>query len=173
MRNLLTKSLPEPEPPRLDVAAFDPATRRRLSGPGLRTFLAIADLWGLGEDQRRRILGLPSRSTFHNWARAVREHRPITLDLDVLTRISAVLGIHQALGILHASEAEGIAWLRGPHQATVFGGRPPLDLVTSGSQDALLTVRRFLDAARGGLYMGPVGIDRDFTPYTDADIVLS
>ena len=152
MRNLLTKSLPEPEPPRLDVAAFDPATRRRLSGPGLRTFLAIADLWGLGEEQRRRILGLPSRSTYHNWARAAREHRPITLDLDVLTRISAVLGIHQALGILHASEAEGLAWLRGPHQATVW---------------------RFLDAARGGLYMGPVGIDRDFTPYTDADIVLS
>ena len=159
--------------PRVDQSAFNAANRRRLSGPGLRTFLTIADLWGLNEEQRRLILGYPPRSTYHSWVRAVREHRDITLDIDVLTRISAVLGIHQALGILHGSEAEGIAWLRGPHGATVFGGRPPLELITSGSQDALLTVRRFLDAARGGLYMEPSEVDRGFTPYTDADIVFS
>jgi hypothetical protein len=52
----------------------------------------------------------------------------------------------------------------------VFGGRPPLDLVTSGSQDGLLTMRRFLDGARGGLYMQP-NIDEAFTPYTDTEIV--
>lgn len=160
-------------PQRIDQSAFNAANRRRLSGPGLRTFLAIADLWGLNEEQRRLILGYPPRSTYHSWVRAVREHRDITLDIDVLTRISAVLGIHQALGILHGSEGEGIAWLRGPHRATVFGGRPPLELITSGSQDALLTVRRFLDAARGGLYMEPNEVDRGFTPYTDADIVFS
>ena len=163
----------EAGPERIDQSAFDPANRRRLSGPGLRTFLALADLWGLNEEQRRLILGYPPRSTYHSWVRAVREHRDITLDVDVLTRISAVLGIHQALGILHGSEAEGIAWLRGPHRATVFGGRPPLEFITSGSQDALLTVRRFLDAARGGLYMQPNEADRNFTPYADTDIVFS
>ncbi len=163
----------EPGPPRLDPARFSPANRRRLSAPGLRTFLAIADLWGLTEEQRRLILGLPPRSTYQNWVRMVREHRDLTLDLDVLTRISAVLGIHQALGVLFGSERDGIAWLRGPHGATVFGGRPPLELVTSGTQDGLLTVRRFLDAARGGLYMPPNEIDADFHPYTDADIVFT
>lgn len=160
-------------PQRIDQSAFNAANRRRLSGPGLRTFLTIADLWGLNEEQRRLILGYPPRSTYHSWVRAVREHRDITLDIDVLTRISAVLGIHQAVGILHGSEAEGIAWLHEPHGATVFGRRPPLELITSGSQDALLTVRRFLDAARGGLYMEPNEVDRGFTPYTDADIVFS
>ena len=163
----------DPGPPRLDPTRFSPANRRRLSAPGLRTFLAIADLWGLTEEQRRLILGLPSRSTYQNWVRMVREHRDLTLDLDVLTRISAVLGIHQALGVLFGSERDGIAWLRGPHRATVFGGQPPLDLVTSGTQDGLLTVRRFLDAARGGLYMSPNEVDADFRPYTDADIVFT
>jgi hypothetical protein len=118
------------------------------------------------------VLGLPSRSTYHAWARAVRGHGDITLDVDVLTRISAVLGIHQALGMLHATEQEEVAWLHGPHGATVFGGRPPLDLVTCGTQDGLLTVRRFLDAARGGLYMAPNEADRGFRPATDADIVF-
>jgi hypothetical protein len=54
----------------------------------------------------------------------------------------------------------------------VFGGRPPLDLVTSGSQDGLLSVRRFLDGARGGLYMQPNTIDEAFTPYSDTEIVF-
>ena len=160
-------------PARLDPARFAPASRRRLSAPGLRTFLTIADLWGLTEEQRRLVLGLPSRSTYQNWVKTVREHREITLDVDVLTRISAILGIHQALAVLHGTEREGIAWLRGPHRATVFGGRPPMDLVTNGTQDGLLTVRRFLDAARGGHYMAPNEIDIGFRPYTDADIVFS
>jgi hypothetical protein len=163
----------EPGPQRLDLASYAPANRKRLSGPGLRTFLAIADLWSLGEEQRRILLGYPSRSTYHNWVRAVREHRDISLDLDVLTRISAILGIHQALQVLHTSEAEGTAWLRGPHNATIFGGQPPLDMLTGGSQDGLLTVRRFLDAARGGLYMPPNGGDENFAPYSDEDIVFS
>lgn len=157
----------------LDLSRFSAANRRRLSGAGLRTFLSIADLWGLTEDERLLVLGLPSRSTYYNWIKAVREHRDITLDLDMLTRISAVLGVHQALGVLHASEREGIAWLRSPHAAPLFGGRPPMALLTCGTQDGLISVRRFLDAARGGLYMPPGDIDRDFHPYEDGEIVFS
>src|SRR5271156_3032100 len=147
------RNMAHPGPLVLDPERFSSVNRRKLSAPGLRTFLAIADLWGLAEEQRRLILGLPSRSTYQNWVKMVREHREITLDVDVLTRISAILGIHQALGVLHGTEREGIAWLRTPHRANVFGGRPPMDLATSGTQDGLLTVRRFLDAARGGQYM--------------------
>ncbi|PLR28324.1 hypothetical protein SGCZBJ_03640 [Caulobacter zeae] len=157
----------------LDLSRFSPANRRRLSGPGLRTFLSIADLWGLTEDERLLVLGLPSRSTYYNWIKAVREHRDITLDLDMLTRISAVLGVHQALGVLHAGEREGIAWLRTPHAAPLFGGRAPMQLLTCGTQDGLVSLRRFLDAARGGLYMPPGDLDRDFRPYEDAEIVFS
>jgi hypothetical protein len=156
----------------LDNSRFLPANRRRLSAPALRTFLAIADLWGLTEEQRLLILGYPSRSTYHNWCKQAREHGAFTLDVDVLTRISAVFGIHQGLGILFPTEQDGVEWLRTPHRAIVFGGRPPLDLVSRGSQDGLLTVRRFLDGARGGLYMQPNAIDEAFTPYDDSEIVF-
>jgi hypothetical protein len=161
-------------PDRLDRSRFLPQNRRRLSAPGIRTFLAIADLWGLDEGQRLLILGSPARSTFHKWAKIAREHGELTLDVDTLTRISAVLGIHQALGILHGNEQEGIAWLRTPHRAIAFGSRPPLELVTSGTQDGLMAVRRFLDAARGGIYMESVeALDRNFQPYRDEDLVIS
>lgn len=161
----------EAGPPRLDMSRFAPANRKRLSAPGFRTFLAIADLWGLSAEQRLLILGYPSRSTYHAWSKQAREHGTFMLDVDVLTRISAVLGIHQALGILYADEAEALAWLRGPHDATIFGGRPPLDLLANGTQEGLLTVRRFLDAARGGTYMEPSAIDLG-APYEDNEIVI-
>lgn len=150
---------------------FEPANRRRLSGPALRSFTAIADLWGLREEQRRLVLGYPSRSTYHNWMRLAREQGDVTLDVDSLTRLSAVLGIHQALGVLFATQAEALAWLHGPHDAPLFGGQPPLALVTSGTLDGLLQVRRFLDAARGGIYMPPNGLDTSFAASTDGDIV--
>ena len=174
---MLNKRKPSPTgavkgPPRLDTSRFAPANRRRLSAPALRTFLAIADLWGLTEEQRLLILGYPSRSTYHNWCKQAREHGAFTLDVDVLTRISAVFGIHQALGILFPQERLGVDWLRSPHHEIVFGGHPPLDLITNGSQDGLLLVRRFLDGARGGLYMPPNTIDEAFTPYDDTEIVF-
>lgn len=157
----------------LDAAWRAPETRRRLSGPALRTFLAIADLWSLSEEQRRLVLGYPPRSTFHNWMKLARTLQPVTLDIDVLLRLSALFGIHQALGVLYASPAEQRAWLMGPHHAQVFGGQPPIALVTSGTQDGLLLVRRFLDAARGGLYMPPNAADADPAPLSDTDIVFT
>lgn len=159
-------------PDRLDRDRFAPGNRRRLSAPGLRTFLAIADLWGLNEEERRLILGYPSRSTYHAWAKAAREHRDFTLDADTLMRISAVLGIHQALGVLEESEQAAVEWLRSPNKARVFGGQPPLRFVASGTQDGLMTVRRYLDAARGGLHMEPNEVDADVRPYDDADIAF-
>jgi hypothetical protein len=174
---MLNKRKPTPTgtvkgPPRRDNSRVAPANRRRLSAPALRTFLAIADLWGLTEEQRLLILGYPSRSTYHNWCKQAREHGAFTLDVDVLARISAVFGIHQALGILFPQERLGVDWLRRPHNEVVFGGHPPLDLITNGSQDGLLSVRRFLDGARGGLYMQPNTIDEAFTPYDDTEIVF-
>lgn len=144
---------------RPDKSRFWPENRKRLSGPALRTFVAIMDLWGLTEDQRLLVLGYPPRSTYRDWTKQAREHSAFTLDVDVLTCISAVFGIHQALSVLFPSEQLGVEWLRTGHSAVVFGGRPPLDLVTCGTQDGLLTVRRFLEGARGGVYMQPNAID--------------
>ena len=94
--------------PRLDPARFEPANRRRLSAPGMRTFLALADLWALTQQDRLRVLGYPPRSTYHKWAKQAREHEDFTLDADVLTRISAVLGIYRALRVLFSERTGGL-----------------------------------------------------------------
>jgi uncharacterized protein (DUF2384 family) len=98
--------------------------------------------------------------------------KQLTLNVDTLMRISAMLGIYQGLRFLYTDESEAIKWLRTPHKAIIFGGRPPLDLVMCGTQDGLLTVRRFLDSACEGRYMPPSKLDADFPGYDDADIVV-
>lgn len=153
------------------VERFEPGNRRRLSAPALRTFAAIADLWGLSEEQRRLVLGYPSRSTYQNWMKIAREQGEVTLDVDALMRLSAVFGVHQALGVLFADAREQLDWLKTPHDAPLFGGQRPISLVTSGALDGIMHVRRFLDAARGGIYMAPNGLDMDFAPTTAGDIV--
>src|SRR5690606_39006879 len=45
----------------------DPAVRRRLSGPALRTFFSIGRAWGLSATDERALLGWPPTSTFHKY----------------------------------------------------------------------------------------------------------
>ncbi len=165
--------VPATAPSPLDASRFTSTNRRRLSGPAMRTFIAIADLWALSQDERLLVLGLPSRSTYYGWVRAAREGDDVTLPTDTLLRISAVLGIHKALRILFASDAEGLRWLREPHAALPFAGQPPIALVLGGTQDGLMMVRRFLDAARGGLFMAPNAADDDTSALSDEDIVFA
>ena len=151
---------------------FEPKVRGRLGAPALRTFSAISEIWGLSEAQRLSVLGFPGRSTYHYWLAKARDQKRVLLPVDTLLRLSAVLGIHKDLRILFGrSEDEG-AWLKRPHDAPVFGGQPPINLVTSGTQDGLMLVRRYLDAWRGGVFATPNAADRNFVPYTDEDIVI-
>lgn len=125
---------------------------------------------GLSEDQQVRILGMPLVPTFHRWADRAMGGDDLTLSVDVLMRISAILGIYRALQELNSSKENVQTWLRHPQKSSTFEGRPPLATITSGSLDALLSVRHFLDAALQGTYMEPNGIDEGFTPYRDDDI---
>jgi hypothetical protein len=164
---------PPAAPPPLDASRFTSGNRRRLSGPAMRSFIVIADLWALSQDERLLVLGLPSRSTYYGWVKAARDGDDVTLPTDTLLRISAVLGIHKALRILFSADAEGLRWLRDPHAALPFGGQAPIALVLGGTQDGLMMVRRFLDAARGGLFMAPNAADTAAPALADDDIVFA
>lgn len=161
----------EPGPQILSQDRFEPDNRRHLGGPAIRTFLNIADEWGLTEEERLKILGFPARSTYFNWVKKARGHETVLLPVDTLLRLSGVLGIYKALGILFEQKADQVGWLRGPHGATLFGNNPPMDLVTSGTPDGIMMVRRYLDAFRGGIFAEPnKAVDQ--APLSEDDIVI-
>lgn len=145
--------------------------RTRTSGPGLRAFRAIADQWGLSERERIVVLGEPGRSTYHQWMKKAQDGATLTLPLDTLLRISAILGIHKALAILFEDPNQAMTWMKGPHQGTLFNGASPLDYILDGAHDGIMSVRRYLDAWRGG-HGGHGAREGSYEPVTEDDVVF-
>jgi hypothetical protein len=123
----------------------DPKVRRQMSGAALRTFFNVAAAWKLNNEEQRGLLGWPPESTFYKYKAGAAG----ALSYDLLIRISLVLGIYKALGILYPERALAQSWVKLPNSNPLFGGRPALALMTEGGIDGLYQVRRLLDGRRG------------------------
>ena len=120
--------------------------RKNLSGPALRTFFRIAELWSLSVEEQMTLLGLSARSTFFKWKKSPN----VVLPKDTLERISYTIGIYKALQILLPDEKAADEWVKRPNVAPQFSGRSALDRMMSGQVADLFLVRQYLDAERGG-----------------------
>lgn len=119
----------------------------RLGGPGLRTFLKIANEWELSSREQAILLGTPE-STFYAWKKDAIAGKNLDLRRDTLERLSYILGIYKALVILLPMSSSG--WIKRPNDAPLFGGKPALTRMLSGNVADLFVVRQYLDAWRGG-----------------------
>ena len=124
---------------------LEPADARRLGAAGMRTFLAIADEWHLAVAARRVLLGGIGESTYHKW----KSGDVGTPSRDQLERLSLLLGIYKALHILYGDKLAD-EWVQLPNSNAIFGGRTPLTFMMAGGLLAMQTVRKLLDARRGG-----------------------
>lgn len=146
--------------------------RARVSGAAMRTFLNIVRVWELDFAAVRTLLGTPAAAQFQAWYDAAGAGEPLTLETDVLLRISAVLGIYKSLRVLYGSERDGLNWLRGDNRGSLFNGKAPIELMLSGFEPGLMDVRGYLLAQEHGAGTAPNEADKDFTPYTDADLIM-
>lgn len=121
-------------------------TRERLSPPALKAFFNIVDRWSIRDEDARALLGGLSNGPYYTW----RKNPERTLDTDTLTRLSYLVGIFKALNILYGEQLAD-EWVSLPNNNPVFGGRTPLDYMKAGGIPAMQTVRRLLDARRGGV----------------------
>lgn len=128
------------------MVSLSPATvteLEALTGPALRTFFNIAEVWKLRESQQMRILGIDSRSTLQNWKCGL----VTSISRDTLERISYIFGIYKRLHILLPTTAD--EWVHKPNSAPLFGGRTALDRLASGNVADLYLVRQYIDGQRG------------------------
>jgi hypothetical protein len=123
----------------------DPAVRRQLSAPALRTFFNIAGAWELAATEERGLLGWPPSSTFHKYKAGACG----TLSYDTLIRLSLVIGIYKGLQVLYPEPQFADRWIRMPNSHPLFGGRPPLAFMIDNGLDGLHQVRRLIDGRRG------------------------
>ncbi len=124
----------------------DKAQRERLSPSALRAFFNIVERWSIRDEDARVLLGGLSNGPYYSW----RKNPDRTLDTDMLTRVSYLIGIFKALNVLYGEKLAD-EWVRLPNQNPIFAGRTPLAYMMAGGVPALQTVRRLLDARRGGL----------------------
>ena len=124
----------------------DKAQRERLSPSALRAFSNIVERWSIRDEDARVLLGGLSNGPYYSW----RKDPERTLDTDMLTRVSCLIGIFKALNVLYGEKLAD-EWVRLPNQNPIFAGRTPLAYMMAGGVPSLQTVRRLLDARQGGL----------------------
>jgi uncharacterized protein (DUF2384 family) len=128
-----------------DLSRLD--ERRRLSPAAMKALFKIVDRWNLSDEDARQLLGGISNGSYYQLKANPGSTK--TLDQDRLERISYLIGIFKALNILY-SQRLADQWMRLPNTNPIFAGRTPLDYILRGGQRAMDTVRRLLDARRGG-----------------------
>jgi uncharacterized protein (DUF2384 family) len=128
-----------------DLSRLD--DRRRLSPAAMKALFKIVDRWNVSDEDARQLLGGISNGSYYQLKANPGSTK--TLDQDRLERISYLIGIFKALNILY-SQRLADQWMRLPNTNPIFAGRTPLDYILRGGQRAMDTVRRLLDARRGG-----------------------
>jgi len=136
------------------ASRFDPASlvdltskteRERLSRSALRGFFKIAERWTVRDDDARELLGGLSSSAYYEW----KKNPDRVLEVDRITRISYLVGIYKALHILYGNKLAD-EWVQLPNSNAMFAGSTPLAFMMAGGLLAMQSVRRLLDARRGG-----------------------
>lgn len=131
------------------ATAINAEARERYTAPAVRGFLGIVGDWGLSEAQQLVLLGASiSRPTLQVWKS---EGPKTTLNIDQITRISLLLGIHEGLQrFFRRAPLEAERWLRRPRAERPFDGRSPLDVMLERGIRGLEDVREYIDSAAGG-----------------------
>jgi hypothetical protein len=121
--------------------------RERLSPSALKAFFNTMDRWAVRDEDARALLGGVTNGPYYEMKKTPRGR---VLDADKLSRISYLLGIFKALNILHGLPLAD-EWIKLPNDNRIFAGATPLAYMIHGGVPAMQTVRRLLDARRGGM----------------------
>jgi hypothetical protein len=120
--------------------------RARLTSVALKAFIALSEHWDLTGAEAAALLGV-SEST---WDRIKRGTWGQPLSQDQMTRASAAIGLYKGLKLMFADDMSD-RWPKLPNSGPIFQRKSPIEAMIEGGIPAMLEVRRYIDAVRGGL----------------------
>ena len=109
----------------------------------LKVFFNIMSEWNVKNQDQITLLGKPGSTTFYNWKKG----QVSSLSVDTMERISYIMGIYKALGILFPTREQADAWIKKTNGH--FNNESALAYMLKGSMMHLNDMRRYLDAQRG------------------------
>lgn len=101
--------------------------------------------WELTNAQAARLANVGERT----WSRMRSGEWAGSLDEDQRLRASGLVGLYKALHV-YFSDALADQWPKLPNRGSVFRGQSPLEFMLAGGLPAILRVRNYVDALRGG-----------------------
>jgi len=123
----------------------DGPTRKRLSPAAIEAFFRIIEKWEVRNEDAMALLGGISHGRYYS----LKKTRRGILTQDELTRVSLLIGIFKALNILFSARLAN-QWVLRPNSNPMFHEAPPLTALVQRGVPGMLSVRRLLDARRGG-----------------------
>ena len=108
-----------------------------------RAMINLFDRWQLSDPQACILLGDLAPRTYQRWKTG--QYGRVSVDL--IDRMSNLLGIHKALRLLFNDPHRGYEWIKAAN--TAFAGESALQAMLNGRLTDLMRVRRYLDAVRG------------------------
>jgi hypothetical protein len=129
----------EPSVPLEGLLAIPPEEAQAMQ----RAIIRLFDHWGITDHEASVLLGDLSPRTYQRW-KAGQYGRA---GVDIVTRMSNLIGIHKALRLLFTDPARGYGWVRASN--STFGGKSALAIMFGGQITDIMRVRRYLDAQRG------------------------
>src|ERR1700753_2723791 len=124
----------------------DEKDRGRLTPAALEAVRNLAKAWDAKGGEMAALLGV-SAST---WDRIKSNAWGQALSQDQLTRASAMIGLFKGLHLLFADDMSD-RWIRLRNSGPLFANRTPVETMIEGGIPAMIEVRRYVDALRGGL----------------------
>lgn len=117
----------------------------RLDGVAVKALVRLLGFWKARIADAARLAGVGAR-TFSRmragqWGGALNE--------DQRLRASALVGLYKGLHLYFGAELAD-RWVKMPNDGPLFGGRTPLAYMLEGGLPAILEVRDYVDALRGG-----------------------
>jgi hypothetical protein len=120
--------------------------RKRLTGSSLIMFFNMMKLWKIRDEDARLLLGGVTNGPFNAMKKTPKGR---VLGVDRMVRVSYLLGIFNAINILHSQELAD-EWVQLPNRNPMFAGKTPLQYMIDGGLPAMQNVRRLLDGCRAG-----------------------
>jgi uncharacterized protein (DUF2384 family) len=112
----------------------------------VKALARVFDFWKVGTLEASQLAGVSGRT----WARMKTGKWSGSLSVDQRQRASAVIGIYKGLHLYFGDDLAD-KWVKLPNAGPLFRGRVPVSYMIEGGIPAIIAVRRYIDAVRGGV----------------------
>ncbi len=126
-------------------AGLDGVDPGKVSDVAAKAYARLSQAWQLNNAIAAELISVSPRT----WARMKTGDWSGKLSRDQLMRVSALTGLYKALH-LYFSEELADQWPSLRNTGPLFTGRDPIQTMIEGGLPAMLEVRNYVDALRGG-----------------------